>query len=205
MAITMCGPNCTTENKNGGGRCADPQVTFSGAVLALYERNGYDDSDFYAVVWDASASDVRTICYGSTSYWSYHNGASVDASPDIDRTARAARRPTVRRLFLEQLVAEAKRPVRGCKVRALVTRGKNVGVEGTVTWVGVDHYRSRYGIEYKRFGISVEGNSERVFMSEDKVERIDITPVSQDDAFAQADAWVDAANWRSLINPLAPI
>jgi hypothetical protein len=57
------------------------EVSFEGRVLGTYERNGYNDSDFYAIVWDGAK--VRHIEYASTRYPSYGDSASVDASPEV--------------------------------------------------------------------------------------------------------------------------
>jgi hypothetical protein len=35
--------------------------SYKGCVLAEYENNGYHDSDFYAVVWDAEVNRLRTL------------------------------------------------------------------------------------------------------------------------------------------------
>ena len=87
MSITVCGPACTTEIKNSGRGCGDPQSSYVGAVLETYERNGYDDSDFLAVVWDGE--QVTTREYASTRGWTYHNAASVDATPQVREAALA--------------------------------------------------------------------------------------------------------------------
>lgn len=56
-----------------------------GCVLATYERNGYDDSDFYAVVW--TGTYVQHIEYASTRGWSYCNHADVDATSEVIEAA----------------------------------------------------------------------------------------------------------------------
>lgn len=66
-----------------GGTPEDPPVyetTYEGAVLDVYERNGYDDSDFYAIVWDAEKGQIEHVMYATTRGWTYCNGASIDAS-----------------------------------------------------------------------------------------------------------------------------
>ena len=59
------------------------RTTHVGKVLSLGERNGYDDSDFYAVVWDDEKNAPEEITYASTRGWTYPNGASVDATPEV--------------------------------------------------------------------------------------------------------------------------
>ena len=50
-------------------------------VVGTRERNGYDDSDFYAIV----PQDGRfiEILYGTTRAWTYGNNAIVDAPPSL--------------------------------------------------------------------------------------------------------------------------
>ncbi len=58
--------------------------TYIGRVLGLGENNGYDDSDFYAIVWDDETETTKRITYASTRGWSYDlYGATVDATPEI--------------------------------------------------------------------------------------------------------------------------
>lgn len=54
----------------------------TGRVLFTYERNGYDDSDFYAVYVN-DAGEVKTMEYASTRGWTYANGAVADATPEV--------------------------------------------------------------------------------------------------------------------------
>ena len=58
-------------------------VTYVGAVLDTYEHNGRDDSDFYAVVWDETEQRVKEVQYATTRGWTYNNGATVDATPEV--------------------------------------------------------------------------------------------------------------------------
>ena len=64
-------------------------VSFAGAVLDEYERNGYDDSDFYAVVWDEAEQRVKNIEYASTRWWTYANGCTIDATEEVRAKAQA--------------------------------------------------------------------------------------------------------------------
>lgn len=42
------------------------KVTYEGCVFETRERNFYDDSDFYAVVWDEASQDVIEVEYATT-------------------------------------------------------------------------------------------------------------------------------------------
>ena len=59
------------------------KTEWQGCVLNTGEYNGYHDSDFYAVVWDAEKQDARRVVYASTRGWSYPNSAVVDATPEV--------------------------------------------------------------------------------------------------------------------------
>lgn len=51
-------------------------------MLDRYEHNGYLDSDFYAVAWDDENQCVTSRQMRHRSVLAYHNGASVDATPE---------------------------------------------------------------------------------------------------------------------------
>jgi hypothetical protein len=198
MAIVTCGPGCTHEDKMNG-QCGDPQRSYEGAVLTIFERNGYDDSDFYAVVWDADASAIKTICYGSTSSWTYHNGARVDVTPEVLEQAQSALAEFYYGRFLIMADEQSRKPVKGSRVRSLTTRGKNVGVEGTVQWYGVDQYRSKYGVRAYRVGVKVDGESTLRYLPDDRVEVIQPVAQSDDAALrAAAESGAQERNWRAV-------
>ena len=52
---------------------------FIDRVLEVFERNGYDDSDFYAVVFDEDNCGFHQFEYATTRMWSYSNCARADA------------------------------------------------------------------------------------------------------------------------------
>lgn len=116
------------------------ESSYVGAVLSLREMNGYDDSDFYASVWDEAEGRVKEVEYASTRGWTYLNGASIDATPEV--RAKAAAWYAARRL--EALKAEAAEKARTPAVGKLakVVRGRKVakGTEGTIIWVGEGKY-----------------------------------------------------------------
>ncbi len=59
------------------------ETTYVGCVVAVGERNGYDDSDFIATVWDEDKGQFKTIVYASTRGWTYPNGAKMDAPREL--------------------------------------------------------------------------------------------------------------------------
>lgn len=173
MAIVVCG-GCTTEQCNSGRPCAHPVEEFAGAVLETFERNGYHDSDFVAVVWDGE--QVTTRAYASTSYWSYHNHARVDATPQIQAAALAWYRTRLAPYLIGQAHSDAARPRKGRQVRSLTTRGKNAGVTGEVKWIGRDRYR-----EGERVGVKVTGEDRLRYLPIDRVELVSPDPVNEDE------------------------
>jgi hypothetical protein len=72
----------------------------AGHCLYEYEYNGYDDSDFYMVVWNGEKRAPETIMFATTRGWSYPSlGSRADATPEVraaydawrDEQARFAR------------------------------------------------------------------------------------------------------------------
>jgi hypothetical protein len=119
-----------------------------GLVISTGEVNGYNDSDFFAIVWNAEKGTCERIEYASTRGWTYPNSATVDATPEVlaaykafcdqqDEAARARAR-----------AREAATPKVGRRVRITkaVTRskdGKNncaIGEEGELVFVGADDF-----------------------------------------------------------------
>lgn len=49
------------------------EITWTGRVLRLSEHNYYDDSDFFALVWDDDAGKPREVGYATTRGWTYKN------------------------------------------------------------------------------------------------------------------------------------
>lgn len=59
-------------------------LEYEGLCIRDFERNGYDDSDFYMVVWDPVAKEPKTIEFASTRGWSYPcYASSPDATPEV--------------------------------------------------------------------------------------------------------------------------
>lgn len=121
-------------------------VTFEGAVLGIYERNGYDDSDFFATVWDDDQGAVREVQYATTRGWTYNNSASVDATDEVKAKARAWFEPKFAGFRAARATAEAATPAKGKRVKVVKGRKVPVGTEGTVFWEGEDRYARDYGL-----------------------------------------------------------
>jgi hypothetical protein len=193
MTIVMCG-GCTTEQCNSGRACARPVESFTGAVLETFERNGYHDSDFVAVVWDGAR--VTTCAYASTSYWSYHNHARVDATPQVQAAALAWYRARLVPYLIGEAREKARRPRKGSQVRSLTTRGKNVGITGEVKWIGPDRYR-----DGERVGVKVDGEAKLRYLAADRVEVTSPDLVDEDELKGYAST-AHPRGWHSALRLL---
>jgi hypothetical protein len=192
MAVTMCGCKSAEDRK---GRCVDPQTSYAGAVLATGEHNILDDSYFYALVWDGSR--VVEVEYGATAWWSYHNGAQVDATDDVRAAALEWYRPMWEASEVATQDAHLARLRRGVRVRSTTSRGKNVGVEGEAFWVGDGYARGSV-----RVGVRVEGESEPRWLDGARVEVVGADTV---DPEMTALRWVESESVHPYWNRAAQL
>jgi hypothetical protein len=97
MPVTTMTEKYVIDRDRGCGAEVQPpdafEVSYQGAVLAVRERNFYDDSDFYAVVWDGQT--LKSVTYGTTRAWTYPNHAEVDATPEVLEAVRNWLRPQI--------------------------------------------------------------------------------------------------------------
>ena len=121
--------------------------THKGLVVALREHNGYDDSDFYAVVWNAEKGAPEEVLYGSTACWTYINGATVDATPEVMAAYLAyCERARIAKASIRQWESEF--TVRkGATAEVFKGRKVAVGTRGTVIWMGESFYGTRVGLK----------------------------------------------------------
>lgn len=174
---------------------------YVGGVFGTGEYNGYDDSDFYAIVWDDENGRMRNVEYGSTRY---ANSARVteDITEDQATKARAWLRPLLVKEIAKAEEIRVHRVEHGAQVRSLTARGKNVGITGEVKWIGKDRYQR--GLE--RVGIQVEGEEKLRFMNEHQVERVDIAAIDTEAIERHADALLSTIGgiftvYRSMTSP----
>lgn len=78
----------TTKAGSTRGELVDTTIwlydTHVGLCIREYEHNGYHDSDFFMVVWNAEKAAPETIEFASTRGWSYPClGSAVDATPEV--------------------------------------------------------------------------------------------------------------------------
>lgn len=114
--------------------------SWHGLVIAEFEKNFRDDSDFYAVVWDEAIQAPRKILYATTRAWSYPCSCVVDASQEVIAEFEAFKaneraKSEERRRQMERYV-----PKVGMVARSTTTRGKAKGKQGEITWIGDSDY-----------------------------------------------------------------
>lgn len=107
------------------------EETFTGAVLATGEMNGRDDSDFYAVVYDAKLDSVYRVEYATTRF-AGGGSASIDATPEVMALAEAAMARSFYEEWKHYNADQAEKVEVGKEVVSTTTRGKNKGIRGTV-------------------------------------------------------------------------
>lgn len=148
---------------------ADFRTTYEGCVLQQYERNGYDDSDFMAIVWDEPTESIKEVTWGTTRGWTYLNSCVVDFTPDVLEKAQKVRYEQMVKANVAAATINARKPMvdRRCRV----TRGRKVpqGTEGTVFWVGTDRYASSRWSTVYRAGLRTDAN-EKFFVPLDYLE-----------------------------------
>lgn len=131
-------PDCSSACKN-----CDPlymHTTYQGCVLSLSERNGYHDSDFYALVWDKSEGKPKSIEYASTRGWTYPNGAEIDATPEVIEAYNAYQKALHDAATKRDNEIEATLPKIGRQVKVVGGRKVAKGTVGEVVWFGEDSY-----------------------------------------------------------------
>lgn len=155
---------------------AGTRVEWDGLVLATRERNGYHDSDFYAIVYDPEGRGaLKEIEYATTRFPSEGRGAREDAS---ERVVALARGVLYRQILAEFRAADASRVARataeirkGDDVEVFKGRKVKPGTTGRVIWVGeVDAtfspvYRNGYNRPRSKTRLGIEtARGERVFV-----------------------------------------
>jgi len=173
---------------------------YEGAVLHRYERNGYHDSDFYAIVWNGVHAEV--IEYDTTRF-AGGGWATVDATEEVQAAARAWYIERRIKWTIEDEKRNALVPQKGDQVRSLTKSGKNVGVTGVLAWLGYDQYANRYrtrqsDIGPDRGGIKVEGEAKYRFLALRDIERVEPREVDEAAIRERVERWGANANWRSL-------
>ena len=172
---------------------------FVGLTLDDREQNGYDDSDFYAIVWDPSQKRIRRIDYASTRY-AGGGGCVVDATDQAKAAAEIAFEELLRARIRIQMEAEAAKPDKGKVV--VVTEGRKYkGLVGEVTWRGANKFQykgpDRLRVETK--------DGEAFFIGIGQVAVAEVEPPNQDEIDRIARGAASRRCWASVTSHMAVI
>lgn len=193
MAIHLCG-GCSAEICNSNKGCQTGQTSYVGAVLATYEVNMLNDSDFGAIVYDADSDSLKTVLYGSTAYWTYHNGATVDASPEVEALAERALARWLINFFTVRAQREAREVTPGKRVKSLTTRGKAKDVYGSVVRVE----QSQFNRHAKVAVIDADNKPGLFYVDVNRVEVIESEPIDPDEIRRTAERTATRRNWHDI-------
>lgn len=163
------------------------EVTFMNRVLKTWENNGYDDSDFYALVWSDENNKPLEIMYATTRFWSYPNTAIVDADEETLKKYKAFCEKLEQERKAEEEKKERLNPaVKGKIVRIVKGRPKGAkkGDTGKVFWVGNPIERT------SKYGTWNYGTTQKVgiAMSEEKIK---VTKYRKDGTEYQLESYKD--------------
>lgn len=124
-------------------------IEFVGATIAKRERNGYDDSDFLALV-ETQEGEYKWIEYATTRFATYDMYATIDATEEVKTRYTAYEKDRQARAKAAHADVEAHMPRKG--LFAIVTaKGKHAGKSGVITWVGPNKFdrTHRYMAHYE--------------------------------------------------------
>lgn len=128
-------------------------LMFKRLVVEDVERNGYDDSDFFAHWFDPETEEHGSYMYATTRGWTYANGCTIDGDLEAHRAWRArVDEESRKRREKREAEAAAKIPQKGTTVRVKSKRSKVPhGTEGEVFYFAMsaygpdpDRYRNPY-------------------------------------------------------------
>lgn len=139
------GPNC-----NECCREIEPlymETEYAGMVVGKYERNGYDDSDFIAVVWDPETGAPFEVCYASTRGWTYANSANIDATPEVKAKYDAWLAARAKSAEDARAARIAATPAKGKTLKVVAGRKVPKGTLGVCIWAGTTRYGERVGLK----------------------------------------------------------
>lgn len=188
----------------------DGTRTFEGCVLATGEMNYHDDSDFYAVVWDAAGRDgqgsIHRVEYDTTRF-AGGGSAGVDATEDVKR--QAEKYLAVR--YLDYLMGLVALDVVDMKVGREVVflrdyQGRKIGRTvrageiGVVFWRGISHKAYSRWSEVWSTGVRLAADGARLFVADSS----DAITVNEPEDYLpgieelreRAEVWARGRQWR---------
>lgn len=176
-------------------READGSITerHKGAVLIAHgEHNYYDDSYFYAVVWDAETAQLKEVEYAATAYAST-GSAETDATREVIALAIEQRAAA----YLAEWEGKHDATVRMGMTARVTVKGETF--EGTVEWIGEARaytaWDAKYGKRRARYGVKVEGRKGFIFRNEGSPSlEVDVPAWSAEDRAAMVERATNRAH-----------
>lgn len=193
----------TYKNREG-----EVEVQYEGAVLQTWERNGYHDSDFYALVFDEATNKVFSVEYAST-----RGAGGGYAKVDVTDETLAKVLPVLTEMATSNLTwkyeREAKTVQPGKVVRLTETfKGRKqpsaeAGEEAQVSSVFEDFYGVRWGNGPTPMKAKVTfADGREISLSTDRFEVVDWERYMPQDLAEQAAEWaartVKSKSFRGL-------
>lgn len=154
-------------------------------MLADRERNGYHDSDFYAIYWDEEDGRVKSVEYGTTRFPS-PTWCEVDATPDV--IEKAVRYTLERALILIYGSFKIDQETlkighRGHKVRVIAGRKVPLGTEGYVVAVKPNPY------DKWNPAVVLQGETNMHYTYANNVEIVEAPEISPEELAYRARSW----------------
>lgn len=145
------------------------EISYVGKVLNWYEMNGYEDSDWYAEVWDEETQRIKSVEYMTTrcGCWGV---AECDATDDILRKVYRQKKKSAASYYDQENEKKAKTVSRGDTVRIIKGRKVKVGTVAVCFWAGQRYNQYSRMVEDR---IGVEVNGERVFINAENAIPVD--------------------------------
>ncbi|AVP41419.1 hypothetical protein SEA_YARA_85 [Streptomyces phage Yara] len=168
------------------------EVTYVDCVIATFERNMYDDSDFCAIVFDKEQSKIRTITYATTRGWTYHNHAAIDATEEVIAAAEAILIADL----TERYISEWSTPSVGKRVRSKTTKGRYVGCEGVLSEIRDSDFS-----RYQKVGVfKVDNFADYRYPATVNLDRLEVVdPLDKEACFQRASKLVKAHGIVSVV------
>lgn len=108
---------------------------YVGAVIATRERNFYDDSDFYAIIWNEEKQRLEHCEYDTTRF-AGGGTATVDCTPaNLAKAYAWAYRETRKRVWAAW-IDSLKTPCKGDMVRVTAGKKVSIGTMGKLFFIG---------------------------------------------------------------------
>ena len=129
------------------------EKSFEGCVIRLWERNGYEDSDFYAECIDLERGKIVDVEYDTTRFGGCGR-AYVDLQEEVYKKYLRLSFDREFEEYVKMVRKEEESVAKGKFMKVVKGRSVPVGVVGECIWVGEKNYNPYgRGLPTKRVGI----------------------------------------------------